>query len=118
MLKGFMDGSLGSRTAAMKAPYSDDPGNTGLPQYSKTELDKMAVERTAIGFQLGFHAIGDKAVAMALDAFEKVKLLQYSRRFLHSVLAAPPASPIKSGMKRFPVRRPALRQNRPLIYAG
>jgi len=78
MLKGFMDGSLGSRTAAMKAPYSDDPGNTGLPQYSKTELDKMAVERTAIGFQLGFHAIGDKAVAMALDAFEKVKLLQYS----------------------------------------
>ena len=34
-LKGFMDGSLGSRTAAMKAPYSDDPGNTGLPQYTQ-----------------------------------------------------------------------------------
>jgi len=33
-----MDGSLGSRTAALKAPYSDDPGNTGLPQYSPTEL--------------------------------------------------------------------------------
>ena len=70
MLKGFMDGSLGSRTAAMKAPFADDPGNSGLPQYSQTELDKMAAERAAIGFQLGFHAIGDKAASMALDAFE------------------------------------------------
>jgi len=35
MLKGFMDGSLGSRTAAMKEPFSDDPGNTGLPQYTQ-----------------------------------------------------------------------------------
>jgi predicted amidohydrolase YtcJ len=77
MLKGFLDGSLGSRTAAMKAPYSDDPGNTGLPQYSQTELDKMAAERAAFGFQLGFHAIGDKATAMALDAFEKVEQPQY-----------------------------------------
>ncbi len=68
-LKGFMDGSLGSRTAAMKAPYSDDPGNTGLPQYTQDKLNKMAVERAAFGFQLGFHAIGDRATAMALDAF-------------------------------------------------
>ena len=35
MLKGFMDGSLGSRTAAMKAPFADDGGNTGLPQYTQ-----------------------------------------------------------------------------------
>jgi hypothetical protein len=68
-LKGFMDGSLGSRTAAMKAPYADDPGNTGLPQYTQDQLNKMAVERARAGFQLGFHAIGDKANAMALDAF-------------------------------------------------
>ena len=74
MLKGFMDGSLGSRTAALKEPYSDDLGNTGLPQYSQPELDKMAAERALFGFQLGFHAIGDKAVAMALDAFEEAKL--------------------------------------------
>jgi predicted amidohydrolase YtcJ len=60
-LKGFMDGSLGSRTAAMKAPYNDDPGNTGLPQYTQPQLNKMAVERAQAGFQLGFHAIGDKA---------------------------------------------------------
>jgi len=72
-LKGFMDGSLGSRTAAMKAPYSDDPGNTGLPQYTQDVLNKMAVERAQAGFQLGFHAIGDKANAMALEAIEKAE---------------------------------------------
>ena len=70
-LKGFMDGSLGSRTAALKEPYFDDPGNTGLPQYTQAELNKMAEERAVAGFQLGFHAIGDQAVSMALDAFSQ-----------------------------------------------
>ncbi len=69
MLKGFMDGSLGSRTAAMNAPYSDDPGNSGLPRFQQNELDAMAVERARADFQMGFHAIGDRAVEMALDAF-------------------------------------------------
>jgi len=73
-LKGFMDGSLGSRTAAMKAPFSDDPGNTGLPQYTQDQLNTMAVERAQAGFQLGFHAIGDKAVSMALDALERAEV--------------------------------------------
>jgi len=70
-LKGFMDGSLGSRTAAMKAPYADDPANTGLPQYTQPQLNKMVVERAQAGFQIGFHAIGDKAASMALDAFDQ-----------------------------------------------
>jgi predicted amidohydrolase YtcJ len=72
MLKGFMDGSLGSRTAALLAPYSDDPGNTGLPQYDQAQLNRMAVERSNVAFQLGFHAIGDRAAQMALDAFDEV----------------------------------------------
>jgi len=71
MLKGFMDGSLGSRTAAMKAPYSDDSKNIGLPQYTQDRLNQMTVERAKAGFQMGFHAIGDKAVSMALDAFSQ-----------------------------------------------
>jgi len=69
MLKGFMDGSLGSRTAAMKAPYSDEAGNTGLPQFTQAELNALTRERAKAGFQLGFHAIGDKAAEMALDAY-------------------------------------------------
>jgi len=51
------------------APYSDDPGNSGLPQYEQDTLNRMAVERAAAGFQLGFHAIGDRAAQLALDAF-------------------------------------------------
>jgi predicted amidohydrolase YtcJ len=68
-LKGFMDGSLGSRTAAMDEPYSDDPGNSGLARYDQAKLSQMAAERAAAGFQLGFHAIGDRANDMALNAF-------------------------------------------------
>jgi len=70
-LKGFMDGSLGSGTAAMMQPYSDDPKNAGLPQYDQATLTKMTVERAANGFQIGFHAIGDRGANMALNAFQE-----------------------------------------------
>lgn len=69
MLKGFMDGSLGSRTAALAAPYSDDPKNSGIPRYDQTKLNQLATDRAAADFQLGFHAIGDRANHMALEAF-------------------------------------------------
>jgi predicted amidohydrolase YtcJ len=68
MLKGFMDGSLGSRTAAMNAGYSDDLNNFGIARYDQGKLNQMAAERAADGFQLGFHAIGDLANDMALNA--------------------------------------------------
>jgi hypothetical protein len=68
MLKGFMDGSLGSRTAAMNDAYSDDPNNFGIPRYSQAKLNQMAAARAADGFQMGFHAIGDLANDMALNA--------------------------------------------------
>jgi predicted amidohydrolase YtcJ len=71
MLKGFMDGSLGSHTAAMKAPFADEPKNAGLARYDQAKLNAMAIERSKAGFQIGFHAIGDRAAAMALDAFSQ-----------------------------------------------
>jgi predicted amidohydrolase YtcJ len=73
MLKGFMDGSLGSKTAALSEPYSDDPKNSGLPQYEADKLNSMAKERVLAGYQLGFHAIGDKGVQLALDAFAEAE---------------------------------------------
>ena len=73
MLKAFMDGSLGSHTSAMLAPFSDDPKNSGLPQCEQSKLNQMATERVEAGFQLGFHAIGDKAVEMALEAFAEAE---------------------------------------------
>ena len=90
MLKGFMDGSLGSRTAAMKAPFADDPGNTGLPQYTQAQLNKMAVERAQAGFQLGFHAIGDEAASMALDVYSQPGVSRTARdRIEHAQVVDP-----------------------------
>jgi predicted amidohydrolase YtcJ len=73
MLKGFMDGSLGGHTAALLEPYADDPKNSGLPRYEADKLNDMAKERVLAGFQLGFHAIGDKGIQMALDAFAQAE---------------------------------------------
>jgi predicted amidohydrolase YtcJ len=73
MLKAFMDGSLGGHTAALLEPYADDPKNSGLPQYDAATLNEMAKQRVLAGFQLGFHAIGDKGVQMALDAFAEAE---------------------------------------------
>ena len=94
MLKGFMDGSLGSRTAALNAPYSDDPGNSGIPQFEQSTLNRMAIERAQAGFQIGFHAIGDRAVSMALNAFVAAEAtvpqsLGYRFRVEHAQVVAP-----------------------------
>ena len=74
-----MDGSLGSRTASLKAPYADDPGNSGLPQFTQKQLNEMSAERAQAGFQLGFHAIGDRAASMALDAFSQPNVSRTAR---------------------------------------
>jgi predicted amidohydrolase YtcJ len=73
MLKGFMDGSLGSKTAALLEPYVDDPKNSGLPQYDGAKLNAMTRERVLAGYQIGLHAIGDKGIQMALDAFAEAE---------------------------------------------
>ena len=65
--------SVGSHTAALLEPYADDPKNVGLPQYDSAKLGDMAKERVLDGFQLGFHAIGDKGAQLALDAFAEAE---------------------------------------------
>ncbi|MDQ1613177.1 MAG: hypothetical protein QOG00_3108 [Pyrinomonadaceae bacterium] len=72
-IKGYVDGTLGSRTAAMLAPFADDPHNSGIPRRPPEELTRMIVERDAAGFQIALHAIGDRANRMALDGFEAAK---------------------------------------------
>lgn len=78
-LKAYMDGSLGSRTAALAAPYSDEPTNSGITRYDQATLNRMSSERAAAGFQLGFHAIGDQANHMALDAFSAAEQVDSSK---------------------------------------
>jgi predicted amidohydrolase YtcJ len=71
-LKAFMDGALGSRTAALLEPYSDDPSTTGILTMDPEKVTAMAIQRDKAGFQLAFHAIGDRANRTALDVFEAV----------------------------------------------
>jgi len=71
-LKMVTDGALGSRTAAMLAPYSDDPSTTGILIMEPEKLRELAIERDKHGFQLNFHAIGDRANRVSLDVFEAV----------------------------------------------
>jgi len=68
-VKLFADGSLGSRGAAMLAPYSDDPHNRGLLFHPPDELTAMIGKALAKGYQVNIHAIGDRANHEVLDSF-------------------------------------------------
>jgi predicted amidohydrolase YtcJ len=71
-LKEVLDGSLGARTAAMLAPYSDDPQALGILRIPPEKLTALAIERDRDGFQLAFHAIGDRTNRVALDTYAAV----------------------------------------------
>jgi len=92
-LKIVTDGALGSRTAALNAPYSDDPATSGIMMIETEKLKAMAIERDRLGFQLAFHAIGDKANHVALDVFESVERVNPTRdrrdRIEHAQVVAP-----------------------------
>lgn len=102
-LKGYVDGTLGSKTAAMLAPFSDDPHNSGIPRRAPEELTKMIVERDKEGFQIALHAIGDKANRMALNGFSEADNLfgdiNYKRNMRHRIEHAQVVNPID--FKRF-----------------
>jgi hypothetical protein len=67
----YIDGALGSRGAALIAPYSDDPGNRGLTVNSFEALRMVTSEALAHGFQVCTHAIGDRGNNIALNAYEE-----------------------------------------------
>jgi predicted amidohydrolase YtcJ len=65
----FADGSLGSHTASLSAPYADRPDTTGHAYYDAETVARHAVECTKAGLQAGFHAIGDAAVRTVVAGF-------------------------------------------------
>ena len=71
-VKLYMDGALGSRGAWLKAPYADDPKNTGLPLMSGTQLRNLMSRAALDKFQVAVHAIGDAANAEVLGAVEEL----------------------------------------------
>ncbi|WP_088330658.1 amidohydrolase [Lacimicrobium sp. SS2-24] len=70
-VKGFGDGALGSRGAALLEPYHDQPDHHGLMVTPKAQLPDLFERVLGHGFQLNFHAIGDKANRLALDNFAR-----------------------------------------------
>lgn len=68
----WLDGALGSHTAALKSPYADDPKSVGRLYHTLQRIEAFVRECIAGGVQVGFHAIGDRAIEQALAAFETV----------------------------------------------
>ncbi len=71
-LKGFVDGSLGSHTAAFLEPFTDAPGDRGLLVNTPEDLEKWTMGADKAGLQVVVHAIGDRAIRTQLDIYERV----------------------------------------------
>ena len=84
-VKIFTDGSLGARTAALEAPYADDPENQGVAVYSQEELDDLVAEAHGSDFQVAAHAIGDRAAAMVIHAVSKANETSPKKNLRHRI---------------------------------
>jgi len=71
-LKGFVDGSIGSHTAAMLEPFTDAPNDRGLMVNTEADLYRWTSAADKAGLQVMVHAIGDRAIRVQLDIFERV----------------------------------------------
>ncbi len=92
-VKGFVDGSLGSHTAAFIEPYSDLQTDSGLFVNSKEDLYQWISESDRAGLQVVIHAIGDRAINFLLNTYERVAMENGERdrrfRIEHSQHIAP-----------------------------
>lgn len=72
-LKGFIDGVTSTYTAALLEPYSDRPWTCGddAPLITQEDLDACVIAANKAGLPVRLHCIGDRAVRMALDSFER-----------------------------------------------
>ncbi len=72
-LKRFADGALGSRTAALFAPYEGEPDNVGLLTLERESLERLAFDAASSGVALAVHAIGDRANALVIDVLTEAR---------------------------------------------
>ena len=72
-VKLFCDGVLETHTGLLKEPYADTPGYAGTPVWEPERLVEASVAAAAAGFQLHYHAIGDGAAVLALDAISAAR---------------------------------------------
>ena len=98
-LKAFMDGTIGSGTALMFEPFTDNPSTSGLALIPYEKMEKMVIAADKLGFQIGIHAIGDKGNNWVLNAYEKAELLNGKRDSRHRIEHAQTLQP--SDIPRF-----------------
>ena len=72
-VKTMLDGVVEAHTAAMLTPYSDDPTTSGKLFWDPAKYQQAIAELDRRGFQIFTHAIGDRAVRLALDAYEQAQ---------------------------------------------
>jgi predicted amidohydrolase YtcJ len=96
-LKGFVDGSLGSHTAAMMQPFTDAPGDSGLLVNTPENLYSWTSNADKANLHVIVHAIGDRAIDLQLGIFERVERENGARdrrfRIEHAQHIAPPDIP-------------------------
>lgn len=78
-IKLLLDGSLGGKTALLQLPYEGEDNNRGVVTYTQEEFDEIVKYADSLEYQIAVHAIGDGAVKMALDSFEKLPALNRKR---------------------------------------
>jgi predicted amidohydrolase YtcJ len=71
VIKGYIDGSLGSSTALLAMPYKNDPSTSGLLLWTQEDLNDVVSMYDKENFQISIHAIGDKGANVVLNAFEE-----------------------------------------------
>jgi predicted amidohydrolase YtcJ len=88
-VKFIMDGVVESHTAAMLDPYADQPKTSGSPEWTQEQFDAAVARAAKLGLQAYTHAIGDRAVRMALDGYERAGTAGRRFRIEHIETVAP-----------------------------
>ncbi len=91
-MKLWADGTMGARTAALRAPYADSPGETGILLYRDQELADMIQTAQDHDLQACIHAIGDQALEQVVRSYEKVMEkggLHQRHRIVHCQIGSP-----------------------------
>jgi len=88
-IKYVIDGVLSTHTAALIDPYSDRPETIGEPFYIQGEINRLVKRANALGMPVAIHAIGDRGVKMALNAFEFSGNTSLANRIEHIEIIEP-----------------------------
>ncbi|MFZ5968675.1 MAG: amidohydrolase [Bacillota bacterium] len=81
----FLDGSFGSRTAALAEPYFDDPSTRGVLYFTQQELNDFILESHRLDLQIGVHAIGSRSIEQIISAYEYAQEKYPSKDIRHRI---------------------------------